>query len=95
MRSGSGRVAASAAARQCLRWAVVAAALIGLAGCESAAEVRQQDAARCASYGFKPGSDAFANCLQQENLARRYQLYQIQAWPGPPYWWMPPPPPPR
>jgi hypothetical protein len=76
-----------------LRWAVVAATLIGLAGCESAAEVRAQDAAQCSSYGFKPGTDAFASCLQRENLARRYQLNQMQMWPGPPYWWMPPPPP--
>jgi hypothetical protein len=88
--------------RTALRLAAAAAALALLAGCESAAEIRQQDAAQCTSYGFKAGTDAFANCLQQESLARRYQLYEMQSWPGPPYWressywWaMPRPLPPR
>lgn len=82
-----------------LRLAVLLAALAALTGCVSDAELRQQDAAQCTSYGFKPNTDAFATCLQQENLARRYRLEQYQAWPGPPYWWTvpvpPPPPPPR
>ena len=79
-----------------LRLALALAAAAALAGCVSDAELRQQDQAQCTSYGFKPGTDAFAQCLQQENLARRYQLEQYEAWPGPPYWWnMPPPLPPR
>lgn len=82
-----------------LRLALAFAALAALTGCVSDAELRQQDAAQCTSYGFKPNTDAFATCLQQENLARRYRLEQYQAWPGPPYWWTmpvpPPPPPPR
>jgi len=74
--------------------------LAAVAGCVSDAELRRQDEAQCTSYGFKPNTEAFASCLQQENLARRYRLeqYQYQAWPGPPYWWstpVPPPPPPR
>ncbi|MGB8182521.1 MAG: hypothetical protein WCF13_09135 [Stellaceae bacterium] len=76
--------------------AVALTALAALAGCVSDAELRQQDEAQCTSYGFKPNTDAFATCLQQENLARRYQLQQYPAWPGPPYWWnMPAVPPPR
>jgi len=78
-----------------LRLAVALAALATLAGCVSDAELRQQDETQCTSYGFKPNTDAFATCLQQENLARRYQLEQYQAWPGPPYWWTMPVPPPR
>ena len=81
------------------RLALVVVAVAALAGCVSDAELRQQDEAQCTSYGFKPGTDAFAGCLQQENLGRRYRLEQYQAWPGPPYWWnmpVPPPtPPPR
>lgn len=95
METEAGHVAARRTVRLWLRWAVVTAAAIGLAGCESAAEVRAQDAAQCSSYGFKPGTDAYANCLQQESLARRYQLYQLETWPGPPYWWLVPPLPPR
>jgi hypothetical protein len=72
--------------RAALLLAAAIAALVTLAGCVSEAELRQQDEAQCAGYGFKPGTDAFASCLQQENLARRYQLDQIQVWPGPPYW---------
>ncbi|MGH6969798.1 MAG: hypothetical protein ACREEL_09305 [Stellaceae bacterium] len=79
-----------------LRLATAFATLAALTGCVSDAELRQQDAAQCTSYGFKPNTDAFAGCLQQENLARRYQLETIQPWPGPPYWWsMPVSPPPR
>jgi hypothetical protein len=81
--------------RSALRLAAAIAALGTLAGCVSEAELRQEDATQCASYGFKPGTDAFANCLQQENLARRYELNQPPIWPGPPYWWSMPPPPPR
>lgn len=61
---------------------MVAIVLAPLAGCVSEAELRQADAARCASYGFKPGTNDFAACLQRESLARRYP---------PPYWdWGPP-----
>jgi len=81
--------------RLALRLAAMIAALVTLAGCVSDAELRQQDEAQCASYGFKPGTDAFASCLQHEALARRYRLDQMQMWPGPPYWWSMPPPPPR
>lgn len=87
-----GRSIASIRTARWLRLAVAAAALISLASCESAAEIRARDEAQCTSYGFKPGTDAFAGCLQQENLSRRYQLDQMQMWPGPPYWWGMPPP---
>jgi hypothetical protein len=56
-----------------------------LASCVSPAEVRRRDEATCASYGFKPGTDAFAACLQQENLARQYIL-QEPFW-GPHHFW--------
>jgi hypothetical protein len=53
--------------------AALAAALLALlAGCVSAEELRQADEDRCAGYGFARGTPPFANCLQQESLARRY-----------------------
>jgi hypothetical protein len=33
-------------------------------------------------YGFHPGTDAFATCLQRESLARR----ALTSYPPPPYW---------
>jgi hypothetical protein len=63
-------------------WVVCAVALtLTLASCVSPEELRREDEGRCFGYGFHPGTDAFANCLQKENLARRYW-----AAPPPPYW---------
>ena len=45
-------------------------AALALAACTSAEELRQADARACQSYGFAPGTPAFASCLQRENLAR-------------------------
>lgn len=75
------------------RLAVVGAALL-LAGCNSAslAEQRAGDEARCRSYGFRPGTDAFAKCLLQVDLDRsadrraiRYDSPYGHGWPGG-YW---------
>ena len=44
---------------------------LALAGsCVSPEELRREDEARCAGYGFQTGTFDFANCLQRENLAR-------------------------
>jgi hypothetical protein len=50
----------------------------------------------CTGYGFHPGTDAFASCLQKESLARRYLTpplapywrWGYRGWGGPwgPYW---------
>ena len=72
------------------------AVLLALAGCVSEAELRAQDEAQCASYGFERGTPAFAGCIQQETLARRYILNSYDAgygpfWgPGQPFWYAPP-----
>src|SRR6202040_1231823 len=50
--------------------------------CVSPEELRREDEATCAGYGFHPGTDAFATCLQRESLARR----ALTAYPAPPYW---------
>ena len=46
--------------------------LLAVTACTSPEELRRQDEAACASYGFKPGTPEFATCLQRENIARRY-----------------------
>ena len=61
-------------------WWACALALY-LTSCVSPEELRRHDEATCAGYGFHPDTDAFANCLQKESLARRYY-----APPPPPYW---------
>jgi hypothetical protein len=52
----------------------------------SAEELRHQDQATCAGYGFHPGTDAFATCLQRESLARRYLTPPPAAYWGWSYW---------
>ena len=46
--------------------------LLAVTACASPEELRRQDEAACASYGFKPGTPEFATCLQRESIARRY-----------------------
>jgi hypothetical protein len=73
--------------------ALLGTVLASLAACVSAEQIRAEDEATCAGYGFQRGTPEFASCLQQESLARRYSpaLY------GPPYlgperpfWYVPP-----
>lgn len=52
----------------------------------SVAERRAHDESRCHGYGFRPGSDAFAKCLQNIDLDRsadrRATLYGAGYGPG-------------
>jgi hypothetical protein len=54
------------------RVVICALTLLSLCACVSAQELRAQDEAACASYGFQPGTPDFAGCLQRESLARNY-----------------------
>lgn len=56
------------------RLAALAVTAILLAGCQTAAEVRANDENRCRDYGFRTGTDAFAECLQRIDLDRRASL---------------------
>jgi hypothetical protein len=56
--------------------------VVALASCVSPEELRREDEATCAGYGFHPGIDAFATCLQRESLARR----ALTVYSPPPYW---------
>ncbi|MDI7861395.1 hypothetical protein MRS76_05460 [Rhizobiaceae bacterium n13] len=56
---------------------------------------RAADEAQCRSYGFKPRTEAFANCLMRIDLERRLERsirlnspYYGPYYGGPgPYWW--------
>ena len=69
--------------RRTLAFVLAMCALAFAASCVSPEELRREDEARCAGYGFKPGTNDFANCLQRESLARRYAIPPA---PPPPYW---------
>ena len=56
------------------RAAALAATLVLLAGCQTAEEMRAADENRCISYGFRPRTDAFAECLQRIDIDRRMSL---------------------
>jgi len=65
------------------RWGLgfgLAICALALASCVSPEELHRQDEATCTGYGFHPGTDAFANCMQRENLARQAIVSY------PPYW---------
>jgi hypothetical protein len=69
--------------RRILEFVLAMCALALAASCVSPEELRREDEARCAGYGFKPGTNDFANCLQRESLARRYATPPP---PPAPYW---------
>jgi len=60
--------------RRSLGFVLAICALALTASCVSPEELRRQDEAMCTGYGFKPRTNDFANCLQRENLARRYAI---------------------
>jgi hypothetical protein len=49
---------------------LLAVALI-LSSCQTAEEIRARDEARCGGYGFRRGTEGFANCLMNQDLSRR------------------------
>ncbi|TIP85970.1 MAG: hypothetical protein E5X63_13265 [Mesorhizobium sp.] len=54
--------------------AMVVALAATCAGCMTAEDRRAADEAKCRSYGFDRKNDAFAECLQRIDLARRAEL---------------------
>ena len=70
---------------------------VALAACQTITpeQRRAADEAQCRSYGFKPRTEAFANCLMridlERNLERSIRLnspYYGPYYGGPgPYWW--------
>ena len=58
------------------RFSALALIALVLAGCQTAEEIRASDERRCTSFGFRAGTDAFAECLQRIDLDRRASLRQ-------------------
>jgi uncharacterized lipoprotein YajG len=56
-----------------MKQVALAAALCALAGCAVPMQTVDASRAACASYGFQPGSDAFASCVMTEQ--RRHTLH--------------------
>jgi hypothetical protein len=54
-----------------VRVVALATALAGLSGCVSPEDLRPRDEATCRTYGFRPGTTDFANCVQREIAMRR------------------------
>lgn len=47
------------------------AALLALAACSNGGmRYASQDGPRCQGYGFKPGTDAYAQCMMQQDIER-------------------------
>ncbi|CAN7202986.1 hypothetical protein LJR251_000544 [Rhizobium rhizogenes] len=42
-----------------------------LSGCQTAEEIRAADQSRCSGYGFRAGTQNFANCMMNQDLSRR------------------------
>lgn len=61
------------------RTAMVVAVAATCAGCMTAEDRRAADEAKCRSYGFVRKNDAFAECLQRIDLARRADLRSASA----------------
>lgn len=52
------------------RYLLLALLPLAAAGCVSAEDQRAADQNKCASFGFQPGTDAFANCMMKQNAQR-------------------------
>jgi hypothetical protein len=59
-----------------MRLRILPAAMLALllSGCLTPEQRRAADEERCRSYGFTKRNDAFAECLQRIDLARRARL---------------------
>ncbi|MBB3454157.1 hypothetical protein FHT86_002413 [Rhizobium sp. BK313] len=44
---------------------------LALSACQTAEEIRAKDEAKCSGYGFRRGTESFANCLMNQDLNRQ------------------------
>jgi hypothetical protein len=65
-------VAMSSMRKRIAGTALCALIALNLCACASAEELRARDVEACKSYGFKPETPDFSQCLERENLARAY-----------------------
>lgn len=68
-----------------MRLVILASLLLGLlSGCASLSgpspeELRANDQATCAAYGFKPGTDTYAYCMMQLDQVHRQESKEARA----------------
>ncbi|MEQ1938997.1 hypothetical protein ABMA46_12140 [Mesorhizobium sp. CN5-321] len=53
-----------------MRYVLVALVPLAVAGCVSSKEQRAMDRDTCSSYGYRPKTDAFADCMMEQNTRR-------------------------
>lgn len=53
-----------------MRFLLIAIVPLALAGCVSAKDQRTSDQDKCASYGYRPGTNGFANCMMSRDEQR-------------------------
>jgi len=87
--------------RKKMRLVIVLGSALTLTGCVTPGQMQARHSATCQSYGFMPGSEGYAFCMLQLDLADHgYSHHGVgqASWPYPPppygYRQAPPPPPP-
>lgn len=77
--------------------AALGARMLSLGGCTSAAEMATRHRQACVTYGFQPGTEAYANCLLQLDVSDYGLAHHGRAALAMPHPSSPPPPaaPPR
>lgn len=58
-----------------LKYLILAAVPLVITGCVTADEVFQD---KCSSFGFRPGTDAFANCMMQQSALHEQDEQRAQ-----------------
>jgi hypothetical protein len=53
-----------------MRYALLALVPLAFAGCVSAEDQRAMDQDKCTSYGYRPGSNRFADCMMDQDQQR-------------------------
>ena len=53
-----------------MRYLLIALVPLALAGCVSAEDQRTTDQDKCASYGYQPGTNRFADCMMGQDRQR-------------------------
>lgn len=52
-----------------MRWIIALVFGLALSGCMTPEQQQEMNISTCEGYGFKPGTNDFARCMQNENLA--------------------------
>lgn len=53
-----------------MRYLLIALVPLAVAGCVSAEDQRAMDEEKCTSYGYRPGTDRFADCMMSRDQQR-------------------------